>query len=78
MSHMRELSLPNLEAPTGLLVMGRRRDLDDQGASKLRRFSENSRRVLIVTFDDLEDRATNLYRSLRYDRQAQPPRGSIS
>lgn len=60
--------LPHIEAPSGLLVIGRRSDLSDQGSAKLRRFSDNSRRVSVVTFDDLIDRAMALYRSLRYER----------
>ena len=60
--------LPGIEAVDGLLVIGRRSDLSAEGAPRLRRYSQNSRRVEILTFDDLATRARHLYASIRYGR----------
>ena len=58
--------LPELEAPDGLLVMGRRSELNAKNTAKLKRYCQNSRRVEVWTFDDLVIRARHLYESIRY------------
>jgi Domain of unknown function (DUF4263) len=57
--------LADLEAPDGLLVMGRRSDLSEIDSARLRRFCQNSRRVDVCTFDDLVHRSASLYASMR-------------
>lgn len=58
-------TLPNIETPQGLLVMGRRGDMTGAQQAKLRRWIANSRRIDVVTFDDLSARARALHASLR-------------
>jgi hypothetical protein len=59
--HMRLIT-----APRGLVVMGLRSRLSHKQEAKLRRFSDNSRRIDIVTYDDLLARARSLYENLYY------------
>lgn len=65
-------TLPMIENPAGLLIIGRQSSLDDLKRAKLRRWCSNSRFIEIVTFDDLADRADMLLRSLR---RASPEHG---
>lgn len=58
--------LEGIEAPSGLLVIGLRAGLTDSQAEKLRRFGQNSRRIEIVTFDDLLNRSRDLYSSIHW------------
>lgn len=62
--------LVDLEAADGLLVMGRRSDLNENDAARLRRFCQNSRRIEVCTFDDLVQRAATLYKSMRRSASA--------
>ncbi len=57
--------LPNIEAPQGLLIMGRRAGLSNRQAAKLRHWVFNSSRIDVLTFDDLCIRARALHASLR-------------
>ena len=59
--------LPELEAADGLLVIGRRSELNPTEVAKLRRYCQD-RHVDVCTFDDLAVRATHLYESIRYRR----------
>jgi Domain of unknown function (DUF4263) len=56
--------LPAITAPRGLLVVGVRQALSPRQAKKLKQFSENSRRIEIMTYDDLLARGRQLYASL--------------
>jgi hypothetical protein len=56
--------MPQIAAPHGLLVMGLRSRLSSVQKMKLRRFTTNSRRIDVVTYDDLHARATSLYENL--------------
>lgn len=56
--------MPQITAPRGLLVMGLRSNLTEAQQAKLRRFVDNSRRIEVVTYDDLLARATSLYENL--------------
>ncbi|WP_432981555.1 Shedu immune nuclease family protein [Dactylosporangium sp. CA-233914] len=58
-------SLPNIENPRGLLVIGRRSALTARQESKLRRWSINSNLIDVVTFDDLVTSGRQLLGSLR-------------
>lgn len=62
-AYAREL-MPAISAPRGLLVVGVRQRLSLRQANKLRQFSENSRRVEIVAYDELLARGRHLYGSL--------------
>lgn len=56
--------MPRIASPRGLLVIGRRSELDDEGLAKLRRFNANSSTIDVTTFDDLATNARILYQSL--------------
>lgn len=56
--------MDGITVPRGLLVIGMREGLDDRAQAKLRRFSDNSARIDVVTFDDLLVGAENLYATL--------------
>jgi hypothetical protein len=58
--------MPGISAPHGLVVMGMRVTLTDEQQAKLRQFVENSRRIDVVTFDDLLARSRSLYKNLRH------------
>ena len=58
--------LPGVEAPTGMLVIGKRSTLSVAEEEKLRRFVANSRRIDVVTFDELLTAGQGLYSSLHY------------
>lgn len=58
--------LPGIETPDGLLVIGLRDALTPPQIAKLRRFSMNSRRIHILTFDDILIQGGKLYSSLQY------------
>jgi hypothetical protein len=58
--------MPGVASPAGLLVMGRRDSLISDNAGKLRRFVANSRRIEVVTFDDVLAASESLYRNLYY------------
>lgn len=54
--------LPNIISPTGLLIMGLRRDLSPGDLGKLNRFNiNNGGRVLVMGFDDVEAAAVRLH-----------------
>lgn len=57
--------MPGISAPSGLVVMGMRDSLTERQRAKLRQFTENSRRIEVVTYDDLLQRGEALYASLR-------------
>lgn len=57
--------LPHIDNPQGLLIMGRRSDLDEGQVQKLRWWQANSMTVEVLTFDDLVERGRLLLRSLR-------------
>ncbi len=58
--------MPGIANPAGLLVMGRRDAFNIDNTGKLRRFIDNSRRVEVVTFDDVLAKAESLYKNLYY------------
>lgn len=60
--------MPGITAPRGLVVIGRRNGLDNTQQAKLRQFVENSRRIDVVTFDDLLARSRSLYENLWHAR----------
>jgi hypothetical protein len=51
-AYAREL-MPGIAAPRGLLVIGTRQGLGDRQTKKLKQFADNSRRIEIVTYDQL-------------------------
>jgi hypothetical protein len=57
--------MPGITAPRGLVVMGTRTAMSEAEQAKLRRFVDNSRRIEVVTFDDLLRRARSLYENMR-------------
>jgi hypothetical protein len=57
---------PLIENPGGVLIIGRRAELSPEAQDRLRRWSENSRHLEILTFDDLATRARALLAGLRY------------
>jgi hypothetical protein len=59
-----EKHMPGAQAPRGVLIMGVREGLSERQALKLKQFAENSRRVEIVTYDELLARGRQLYASL--------------
>ena len=60
--------LPHIENPRGLLVMGKRVDLEASHERKLRRWNANSNSIDVMTFDDLVTSGRQLLASLRqYD-----------
>lgn len=57
--------MPNIKSPPGLLVIGRRDQLNDYQQNKLKRFNINSNgRVKVITFDDILENAEHLYRNI--------------
>jgi hypothetical protein len=62
-AYAREL-MPAITVPRGLLVIGMRQALSPRQTTKLRQFSQSSRRIEIVTYDDLLARGRQLYTSL--------------
>lgn len=60
--------LPNISAPTGILIMGRRTSLTAEQKRKLEYFNLNSPRVKIYTYDDVLENATCLYENLVHSR----------
>jgi hypothetical protein len=56
--------MPGIASPAGLLVMSRRSSLNDENTAKLNRFIENSRRIDVVTFDDVLESSVSLYNNL--------------
>ncbi len=69
-AYAREL-MPGITAPRGLLVLGTREGMSERQYNKLRQFAENSRRIEIVTYDELLARGRQLYESLWH---RSPPR----
>ena len=57
-------SMPDISSPSGLLVMGELAVLTEEERSLLARFQANSRKVEIVTYDQLVTRAESLYQSV--------------
>ena len=60
--------LPNVSAPTGLLIMGRSTLLTADQRKKLEYFNSNSARIKIYTYDDILINARQLYQNLIYSR----------
>jgi hypothetical protein len=58
-------TLPLIESPRGIVVIGRQSELSAQQQAKLRRWRTNSRAIEIVTYDEILQRADMLHRSLR-------------
>jgi hypothetical protein len=58
--------LPNIENPAGLVVIGRRSALSPRQEARLRRWTNNSSNIEVLTFDDLVTRSRLLHRSLRF------------
>ena len=56
--------MPGISSPRGLLVMGRRSQISPRQASKLKRYSLGLSAVDISTYDDLLERAKNVYRNI--------------
>lgn len=56
--------LPDISEPSGLLIMGRRTNLSTRQQRKLARFNLNSRRVTVLTYDDLIEKGERLYENL--------------
>jgi len=56
--------MPGISSPRGLLLMGRRSQLSDRQASKLKRYSLTLSALDILTYDDLLERARNFYRNI--------------
>jgi hypothetical protein len=57
--------LPLIEAPHGIVVIGRRSEMSAGQQAKLRRWLANSRAIAVLTYDDVLTQAQLLYRSLR-------------
>jgi len=60
-----EKHFPGISTPDGVVVIGRRADLDDRRKRKLERWQFNSRSIEILAFDDLSTRARHILESLR-------------
>ena len=58
------IHMPDISSPRGLLVIGRRKGLSEENKAKLHRFSVNCVSIDIVTFDDLLQNATILYKAI--------------
>lgn len=58
--------MPGITAPDALVVIGRRSGMSEAHQAKLRRFVDNSRRIEVITFDDLLARSQSLYENLRH------------
>lgn len=56
--------MPGLSSPKGLLLMGRRSQISDRQALKLKRYSLGLSAVDILTYDDLLARAKDFYRNI--------------
>jgi hypothetical protein len=61
-----QTKLPKISSPSGLLIVGAREGLDLSAQQKLRALNMNSRRIELVTYDDLIGRSRNLYQSVTY------------
>lgn len=59
---------PGIASPDGIVVIGRRADLDERRERKLERWQVNSNSIEIFTFDDLSTRARHILTSLRASR----------
>jgi hypothetical protein len=53
--------MPGVKSPKGILIMGRKLGLTERQIAKLNRFSLNSRNIEILTYDDVLNRARDLY-----------------
>jgi hypothetical protein len=58
-------AMPGIHKPRGLVVIGRRRDLDEKGRSKLAAKNATLTRFEFMTFDDLLDRGRLVTKALR-------------
>lgn len=56
--------MPSLSSPRGLLIIGRRVGFSKEQEAKLKRFCINSKSVEILTYDDVIQRARNLYENI--------------
>lgn len=61
----REEGLVGIFRPRGLVVIGRRRDLSQEGARKLKERNADSGRYVVIVYDDLIDQARQLIERLR-------------
>jgi hypothetical protein len=52
--------LPGISSPRRLLIIGRRSELTEENSRKLQRFTDNSMRIDVMTFDDLLGNAASL------------------
>jgi hypothetical protein len=63
--HTAKTAMPGVDRPRGLVVIGRRRDLDDKGLMTLARKNALLTRFEFITFDDLLDRGRLVIRAFR-------------
>ncbi|KHK95848.1 hypothetical protein LK09_17620 [Microbacterium mangrovi] len=56
---------PGITTPDGIVILGRRSELDERRTRKLERWQFNSRAIEVLTFDDLAVRARYVLGSLR-------------
>ena len=56
--------LPEISEPHGLVVMGRRTFFSQRQQRKFARFNSNSRRITVLTYDDLVTKGERLYANL--------------
>ncbi|MGE5620993.1 MAG: Shedu anti-phage system protein SduA domain-containing protein [archaeon] len=56
--------LPGISSPKGILIIGRRSELSPTQETKLKRFAITCKNIEIYTFDDLLNKAKNLYRNI--------------
>jgi len=56
--------MPGISSPRGLLIIGRKTNLSPGQLSKLKRYLTNSKSVEVLTYDDIIERAENLYNNI--------------
>ena len=56
--------MPGISSPRGLLIIGRKTNLSQTQLSKLKRYVINSQFVEVLTYDDVIERAENLYNNI--------------
>lgn len=56
--------MPGISSPRGLLIMGRKTNLSSAQLSKLKRYVINSQSIEVLTYDDVIERAENLYNNI--------------
>jgi len=60
--------MPGIAAPTGLLVMGSSASLSTRESEKLAWLNRNSAAVTVMTFDQIGEKARQLYSNIRIER----------